>query len=744
MIFFMVSLILSLLLLYIVGSVWFASAKERYLIIFFLMGVMASLWALLNGMSSIVFASAVKALHSIYMVFVCCIPFLMLMYMLHFVNSRWAYSRVLTRVLVAVMLVDVTLLLTNPLHMLYYSSYTPEGTGIYGPFFWAHAYASYLTLAAVAIILIVYTVKNVRKYPSLILVALSSLCPLAVNILHVFKIYWVAYDLTPLGFAAAFAGYGIFSIYFRLFDLKSAASANVFNTLSEGFLVINSIGQVEAANPAFRKAFPSMDIEREATSIQNAADYIRSVAVRYSPDDVFERLVSPKDGLSDSECSIRDESGQIRDFALSKDFIQWRGHTVGFVLTLTDISNYQRMITEINHQNMDLIELKNAAEAASKSKTEFLANMSHEIRTPMNAIIGMTAIARNSSDLDQIYGCLAKLDNASHQLLSIINDVLDMSKIEANKLELHNEEYNFSDMLKDCKDIFIDRAKEKRQRLRFDISEDIPLSLRGDRLRLSQVIMNILANALKFTPEDGDIRLTAEPVSITDSSVKIKISISDSGIGMTQAQISRLFNAFEQADGSISRRFGGTGLGLAISKSIVGLMGGDIRAESELGKGSTFTFEFISEIVHPSDTSEETPPNKAQDDHYDFSGHTILLAEDVDINREIVLALMESSGAAIECAVDGQEAYDMYRATPEKYDMIYMDLQMPQVDGYTATEMIRALDSPAAKSVPIIAMTANAFSEDIQRCLQVGMNDHVSKPIDIAALFEKTAAYLKK
>ncbi|MDL2294662.1 response regulator [Ruminococcaceae bacterium OttesenSCG-928-D13] len=742
MAFFVVSTIASLILLYLVCKVWFASTRGRYLIIFFLMGTMASLWTLLNGIAAITSPQIVRILEPIWMIFVCCLPFLMLLYIMHFAGFPLADSRVLTTVLILIMLADVAALLSNPLHHLYYTSYTPYGTGVFGPLFWAHSYASYAVLAAAFIMLIVYVARNIKKYPTLIWVALGSACPFIINILHVFDIRRMNQDPTPLGFVVMFSVYGLFSIRFRLFNLKTAASVNIFDTLSEGFLVVNNIGQVDDANPAFRKAFPALAIEHEATTVRDAAAYMRSVAVEYRPDDLFERIASLTDELPDSEFSIRGADGKIRDYAVAKDFIRRRGESAGYVLTLTDISSYHRMITEINQQNLALTELKDAAEAASRSKTEFLANMSHEIRTPMNAIIGMSTIARDATDIGQIHGYLDKLDNASRQLLSIINDILDMSKIESGKLELYAEDYNFSRMLDDCRDIVIGNMNDKNQRFYLDVAEDIPKNLHGDRLRLSQVILNILSNAVKFTPEGGEIRLSASLVSATAQEARIRLSITDSGIGMTDEQRARLFKAFEQADGSISRRFGGTGLGLAISQSIVGLMGGKISAESSPGAGSTFTFDFASGVsAAPTQTEEASP---AQADNFDFSGCTFLLAEDMEINREIILELMRDSGATIECAENGQQAYDLYSSAPEKYDVIYMDLQMPQVDGYTATRMIRGLDSEAAKKVPIIAMTANAFAEDIQRCLQAGMNDHIAKPIEIDLLFEKTAAHLKR
>ncbi len=742
MVFFIISLFSSMSLLYIVGRVWFASTRSRYLIVFFLMGAMAALWTLLNGLSEVARPQTLPLLQLAWMALVCCLPVLLMMYILHFVNSRLAESRVLAVVLTLVVLADVALLLTNPIHKLFFTSYDAGGLGVFGPLFWVHSIVDYTIIAVAFALLMVYVVKNARQNPYLFLVLLGSSCPFIINILYVFGIYPTAYDITPLGFVVMFVVYGLFSIRMRLFNLRSAASANIFDTLSEGFLVVNNIGQVEDANPAFRKAFPALNVAWGVTSIAVVIAYMRSVTVEYRPDDLFERLSSLSDGLFDSECSVMGEDGRVHNYALSKDFVLSRGETAGFVLTMTDISIYRRMIAEINQQNVELMELKDAAEAASKSKTEFLANMSHEIRTPMNAIIGMTAIARDFKDVEKIYGFLDKLDNASHQLLSIINDVLDMSKIEANKLELYNEEYNFAEMLAACKDMFADKSRQKRQYLSFAVSEDMPEILCGDKLRLSQVIINILSNALKFTPEDGEIKLSVDLVQRESGKARIRISITDSGIGMTPEQISRLFTAFEQADGSISRRFGGTGLGLAISKSIVGLMGGDISVQSAPGMGSTVSFDFVSEVGGASPQPQSVAPREDREARYDFTGYVILLAEDVEINREIILMLMKDSGVTIECAVNGQEAYDLFKAAPQRYDAIYMDLQMPQVDGYTATKMIRALDYPRAKTIPIIAMTANAFAEDVQKCLQAGMNDHISKPIDIDTLFRKTAAHL--
>ncbi|MDR0426455.1 MAG: response regulator [Clostridiales bacterium] len=727
--FFFISMILSLVLVLIVAQIWFSRSRNRYLNFYLMMGFMSSIWTLLNGLSGIVGAATFQILLYIQMTLVCCLPFMMVLYIMHFVNFPLANSRVITVVLFALMLGDVLMLWTNPVHMLFYSSFTPTGRGKYGHLFWLHSAITYGVLAAALLMLVVHVVRHFKSNKHLLWILLGSSVPLLVNVLRVLHLFRIDdYDLTPPGFTVMISIYGLFSIRFGLFNLKRAASANIFDTLSECFLVVNNLGVVEDVNPSFLRAFPSLSVIPNRTLLSDINEYMRAITVAYTPTDLFSRISTPDERIDDCEYSVDLGGGQFRSYALTKDIILRRGKAIGYVITLSDISNYKRIIEE--------------KEAASRSKTEFLANMSHEIRTPMNAIIGMSAIARGSSDLKQIQDSLTKIDTASHQLLSIINDVLDMSKIEANKLELHCEPFNLSAMLAHCRDMLIDRVNAKKQRFTCAVDEKTPLSLVGDSLRLSQVVLNILSNAVKFTPEHGEIRLDVYPLSVSESMSVIRFSIVDSGIGMTEEQLSRLFTAFEQADGSISRRFGGTGLGLAISKTIVELMGGSIRAESTPGKGSAFTFEVTVSIDGETRTDEAADGETELLLDLDFSGRTILLAEDVEINREIIITLMQDSGAAIECAVNGEEAYTLFAAAPARYDMIYMDLQMPVMDGFTATKMIRALPDARAKSVPILAMTANAFEEDIKKCLNAGMNDHIAKPIDIGILFKLTAKHL--
>jgi len=394
--------------------------------------------------------------------------------------------------------------------------------------------------------------------------------------------------------------------------------------------------------------------------------------------------------------------------------------------------------------SIDITEIVKATEkarAASQAKSDFLANMSHEMRTPMNAIVGITAIGKKAKDIEGKRHALNKIDEASSHLLGVINDILDMAKIEANKLELSPIEYHFEKMLQKVLAVINFRADEKQQTLIFNVDHKIPRFVVGDDQRLAQVITNLLSNAVKFSDEGGEIRLNAFLAGEFNGQCELCIEVLDNGIGIAPEQHEKLFGAFEQAQNETSRNYGGTGLGLAITKRIVELMGGRIWFESELGKGSKFictvqvTRSFKNEDIAgmETDCSDGAGADK-------FEGKRLLIVEDVEINREILMALLEDSGLIIDCAENGKEALDIVTAEPEKYDIVFMDLRMPQMDGLEATCRIRALPARQRKKLPIIAMTANVFKEDIKACLEAGMDDHLGKPVDI----DKVIGILRK
>ena len=383
------------------------------------------------------------------------------------------------------------------------------------------------------------------------------------------------------------------------------------------------------------------------------------------------------------------------------------------------------------------------AEQASRAKSDFLANMSHEMRTPLNAIIGMTAIGNNSEDIERKKYSLTKIEDASKHLLAVINDVLDYSKIEAGRFELSNAEFRFEKMMKEVCDVVAYKAEEKKQVFKVDLDATIPGSLIGDEQHVSQVVANLLSNAIKFTPEKGKITLTARMIGEKDGNVLIKVDVADTGIGVSDENKSRIFSSFEQADNTITKRFGGTGLGLAISKNIVEKMGGSIMFESELGKGSTFSFvaPFLPGLGQAEGSLVEESEEKSQK-VYDYSDRHVLLVDDVEINREIVMALLEPTNIGIDCAENGAIAVRMFTENPGRYDIIFMDVQMPEMDGYQATQVIRGMDLDEAKTIKIIAMTANVFKEDVERSLAAGMNGHLGKPLNFNEVLEKLEEYL--
>jgi len=437
-----------------------------------------------------------------------------------------------------------------------------------------------------------------------------------------------------------------------------------------------------------------------------------------------------------SERVFKNNKGEIIPIIKSVTKITYNGQPA-LLECFTDISKLKKAEARLRVMSI--------AEKANQAKSDFLSRMSHEMRTPMNAIIGMTKIAEKTDDVSRLKYCLSTINTSSVHLLGIINDVLDMSKIEAGKFELEKVPINIKKILMKVSDIIIDNVEKKKQKLNVNLAKGMEVNYIGDDLKLSQVITNLLANAVKFTPENGEITLTVEKTGGKKNFNTLRFSVTDTGIGMSDEQISRLFNAFEQADGSISRKFGGTGLGLAISKNIVEKMGGRIWVESEQDVGSRFIFEVdLERAPLRKEAAPDSPEimTEAVVETPDFSGVRILLAEDMEINREIFITLLEDTHIAIDIAENGMIAVSKFSENPEKYDLIIMDVQMPEMDGYQATRTIRAMDTLKAKNIPIIAMTANVFKEDIELCLEAGMNDHLAKPIDEKSVLEKITRYL--
>lgn len=438
---------------------------------------------------------------------------------------------------------------------------------------------------------------------------------------------------------------------------------------------------------------------------------------------------------------------------VEREFQKWYEHStswfrIQFILSMTrekkrpivtvtvmNIDDLKRLQEE---QNKALLSAYESARQASRAKSDFLANMSHDIRTPMNAIMGMSTIARrNIHDPEKLEDCLNKIDASSKHLLSLINSVLDMSKIESGKVVFVEEVFQLDQMIEDIKRIVQPQAEKKDIQFTGEYETLQGVMVKSDPLRIRQVLLNIVGNAIKFTPEKGKVHCSGFKVlSIYDGYSTFEFTCEDNGIGMDQEFVDKIFQPYERSKNVTSNEIEGSGLGMFISKNIVEMMNGEIYVESKKGEGTKFTVIFHLKEISEQPEKEKTEQNEETQIASDaMKGKRILLVEDNDMNREIAQEFLTEEGILVENAVNGKEAVEkMEQSSLYYYDLILMDIQMPVMNGYEASAAIRRMDREDS-GLPIIAMTANAFSDDIRQAKEAGMNEHIAKPIDVSVMF---------
>ena len=395
-----------------------------------------------------------------------------------------------------------------------------------------------------------------------------------------------------------------------------------------------------------------------------------------------------------------------------------------------------------------------AAERANVAKTAFLSRMTHDIRTPMNGIIGMTTLAisnLNRNNLEKVGECLAKINTSSTHLLGIINEALDMGQIESGKFALNCEEFNFMQMIEDVKDVIEESAKARKHQLDVSCEEIVHTSVYGDDVRLRKALINILGNAIKYTPDGGKISMEVTEKSTNKEDLCcFEFVIQDNGIGMSKEFLPHLFLPFEREHNDKTSKIQGTGLGMVITKNIIQLMNGDIQVESEPGVGTKFVVTVYMGLQNGVSPARQVSTDKTENilnyiASLDYSKKKILLVEDNELNREVATEIIALTNAKIEVAENGKAALNMIVERPAYYyDLIFMDIQMPVMDGYEATRAIRQLTDDYTKEIPIIAMSANAFAEDVIAARQAGMNDHIAKPLDLKKLAEAFEKWMNK
>ena len=690
----------------------------------------ASFWAITNGIELASSNIGFKMLFSQFSyIGICSVMPMWLMFVLTYIKKEHLLNKRVLALLFGIPVIMVLFVFTNNYHHLIWSSVTPYEVDGGVRLIYDHGAALFSFATYCYLVMVVGTqqmIRSLRSAPVLIrkqiwLILVGSVFPWISNIIYLLGYSPLpAVDLTPIGFILTGIMFHFAITRFQMLDLMPVARDALFGELIDGVLVLDVKNRIADINPA-------------------AADLLKVSEKNIVGKPLNEILPMLYDIL------LIDDGREIRNgsFELDGKSIDARISTLmeknaafGHLIILRDI-------TDIRHTQAELLKAKEEAEAANIAKGQFIANVSHEIRTPMNGMVGFLELLSDTPLNREQADYLNDIKSAAGTLLVLLNDILDYSRIDAGKMHLEHVPFNLHKLLEDTIALFAPTALEKGTDLMPHINDGVPAHVTGDPVRLRQVLNNIIGNAVKFT-EQGKVWVTADVVEEDRKNTLLRFEIRDTGIGMSDEVIGRLFNVFTQADASTTRKFGGTGLGLAISKKILDLVDGDIEVKSEPGKGSCFTITLRLEKADPDEVQADSHLSvfdktknlvmecDFRDRQLNRKNTSILLVEDIAANRRLATIMLQKLGFDVECAENGKQAVE--RCNSRLYDLLLMDCQMPVMDGYEASRIIRA--GGVNSRTPIVAMTANTLESDIEACLQAGMNDFVTKPVAMKKLEE--------
>lgn len=621
-------------------------------------------------------------------------------------------------------LATLAMVWTSPSHNYYWQYIGVRDAGGFtviavdpGVGFWIHAVYSYVLLLVGAFYLLQSLFRSPHLYRrQLVAVVIAVAAPWMANALYIFRISPFPYlDLTPFAFilTGLSLAWGIFR--FEFLELVPIARDVMIESMTSGIVVLEAHNRIADINPAARHSLGSEDENLIGRPVSDALPPLADLIDAHDPAERVSAEIELGEGDAVRHYDVRFTPITDRQGRLS-----------GRLVALHDI-------TVRKQAEVELRRAKEEAESANRAKSAFLANMSHELRTPMNAIMGMTDLVLETDLPQEERQYLTTARSSAGHLLGLLDELLDLSRIEAGQLLLENLPFAVRPLVHEVIDQLRLRAEEKHLDLSFEVSDDVPARVVGDPTRVRQILVNLIGNAIKFT-EAGSISVgVAVADDCEEGSVCLHFRVQDTGIGIPADRVERVFETFVQADVSTTRRYGGSGLGLSISKLLVEMMGGSIWVESQDGVGSTFHFTTkFTAAAQPEEVPEASPD--AQTSAVERRNLHVLVAEDVRANQHLVMALLKAQGHSSVCVVSGREAVEAVER--EKFDLVLMDVQMPEMSGLEATEEIRKREAGTDVHLPIIALTAHAMSGDRHRFLEAGMDDYVSKPIKRQELFD--------